>query len=85
MAKSNRSPATVWSPDRYLCQLELQSLVSWMCPPRHCRPDPRVCRLIIHSRLVFETEQIDGNTFWLYLPTPARARLRAGCLILTVD
>jgi hypothetical protein len=85
MANNHRNSFTVGSPDPYLCQPQLLTVVSKICPHRRCRPNPRVCRLIFDGRLEWEVEPIDGNRSWLYLPKPVRARHMAGCLILTLD
>jgi hypothetical protein len=73
------------SPNPHLRQLQLFSLISTLCPPRHSRQNSDLCRLIIDSRLQWAVEPIDGNTSWLYLPQAAHARQLAGCTVVTVD
>jgi hypothetical protein len=85
MAKHYGSSTPVRSLDPYLNQLELLSVASKICAPRQDPPDPRVCRLIIDSRLQWVTESIDGSRSWLYLPAPARLRQHSGCWIVSID
>jgi hypothetical protein len=85
MAKPNSSSTRARSLDPYLNQPELLTVASKICAPRHSPPDPRVCRLIIDSRLQWVTEPIDGSRSWLYLPAPARLRQHSGCWIVTID
>jgi hypothetical protein len=85
MAKRYGSSTPVHSLDPYLNQPELLSVTSMICAPRQDPPDPRVCRLILDSRLQWATESIDGSRSWLYLPVPMRLRQHSGCWIVSVD
>jgi len=85
MAIANTKAHLPLSSNRHFRQQQLLSLISVLCAPRQCRPNPDVCRLIVDSQLAWRSEPIDANTSWLYLPTAARAREVAGCLVLTAD
>jgi hypothetical protein len=85
MATVDFKPNPDCSLEQDLRHLQLYSLIARLCPPRDSPPEPEVCRLIVDSRLPWWFEMIDGRTSWMYLPTPARARLEMGCLVVTLD
>jgi hypothetical protein len=85
MAALQGNTLHAFSSNQNLRQLQLFNLVSQLCEPRQALPKSDECRLVVDSRLSWAVEPIDGNTSWLYLPRAARARLVAGCLVLTAD
>ena len=85
MANFDSKPFDVLSSNLDLRDPFLQSLISLQCAPRQSPPDPRVCRLILSSRLEWALWPGEGTTFWRYLPQPVRAHQQAGCLILFAD
>jgi hypothetical protein len=85
MAIQERNAVHAVSTNPHQRQLLLFSLISQLCAPRPSVPDSDLCRLIVDSRLDWGVEPIDANSSWLYLPSAARARQLAGCLVLTAD
>ncbi|MBV8646358.1 MAG: hypothetical protein JOZ06_03040, partial [Paludibacterium sp.] len=55
MAIANTKAHLPLSSNRHFRQQQLLSLISVLCAPRQCRPNPDVCRLIVDSQLAWRS------------------------------